>query len=276
MIAAGPEVEDLGDGLLDLLRVDGLGAEGLDEQAHGRGLADRVGHLDLDARGQSGGHGVLGDPADGVRGGAVDLRRVLAGESAAAVTGHAAVGVDDDLAAGRPASPIGPPMTKRPVGLVEQPHVRAVEAQLSELGGHDVPRARSTPSRFSRSMPSACWVEMTTVSRRTGWSPAYSMVTWVLPSGRRYGTVPSLRTADRRRESRCATRSAAASSPACHARVAEHQPLVARALLVDLVLSALDAVLERRSTPCAMSGDCAPMAMFTPHEWPSKPFADES
>src|SRR5205085_10910801 len=31
---------------------------------------------------------------------AVDLRRVLAGEGAAAVTGRAAVGVDDDLAAG--------------------------------------------------------------------------------------------------------------------------------------------------------------------------------
>jgi hypothetical protein len=31
----------------------------------------------------------------------------------------AAVGVDDDLAAGEAASPIGPPMTNRPVGLMK-------------------------------------------------------------------------------------------------------------------------------------------------------------
>ena len=44
-------------------------------------------------------------------------------------------------------------------------------------------------------MSAACWLETTTVSTRTGRSPSYSMVTWVLPSGRRYGMVPSLRTA---------------------------------------------------------------------------------
>ena len=31
-----------------------------------------------------------------------------------------------------------------------------------------------------------CWVEMTTVSTRTGWfCSSYSTVTWLLPSGRR-------------------------------------------------------------------------------------------
>ena len=38
---------------------------------------------------------------------------------------------------------------------------------------------------FSRSMPSACWVESTTVSSRTGVVPSYWTVTCVLPSGRR-------------------------------------------------------------------------------------------
>src|SRR5699024_3461473 len=47
--------------------------------------------------------GVLGDPARGVGGRAVHLRRVLAGEGAATVAGHAAVGVDDDLAPGETA-----------------------------------------------------------------------------------------------------------------------------------------------------------------------------
>ena len=62
--------------------------------------ADRVGDLNLAALGEAGGDDVLGDPARGVGGRAVDLRRVLAGEGAATVAGHAAVGVDDDLAAG--------------------------------------------------------------------------------------------------------------------------------------------------------------------------------
>jgi hypothetical protein len=53
-------------------------------------------------------------------------------------------------------------------------------------------------------MSGACWLDTTTVSSRTGVSPSYSIVTWVLPSGRRYGTVPERRTSDSRRASRCA------------------------------------------------------------------------
>ena len=62
--------------------------------------ADRVGDLDLAAVGQAGRDDVLGHVAGRVGGRAVDLARVLARERAAAVAGHAAVGVDDDLAAG--------------------------------------------------------------------------------------------------------------------------------------------------------------------------------
>ncbi len=73
-----------------------------DEDADRLGHADGVRHLHLAALRGAGGHDVLGDPARGVRRGAVDLARVLAAERAAAVTTHAAVGVDDDLAAGEP------------------------------------------------------------------------------------------------------------------------------------------------------------------------------
>ena len=44
---------------------------------------------------------------------------------------------------------------------------------------------------------SSCWVEMSTVCTRWGVAPPsflYSMVTWVLPSGRTQGQVPFLRT----------------------------------------------------------------------------------
>ena len=99
-MAAGRRSKTVLDGGVDLGRVDGLGAEGLDQDRDRVGHADGVGDLDLAAAGGAGGDHVLGDPAGGVGGRAVDLGRVLAGEGAAAVAGHAAVGVDDDLATG--------------------------------------------------------------------------------------------------------------------------------------------------------------------------------
>ena len=78
---------------------DLAGAVGLDHDRDGLRHADRVGHLHLRALGEPGGHDVLGDVARHVARRAVDLRRILAGEGAAAVRARAAVGVDDDLAA---------------------------------------------------------------------------------------------------------------------------------------------------------------------------------
>src|SRR5882757_4821105 len=77
---AWPQVEDRRDGLLDAGRVDGLAAEGLDEEADGSGLADRIGHLDLDALRQAGCDDVLRDPAHRVRGRTVHLGRIFARE----------------------------------------------------------------------------------------------------------------------------------------------------------------------------------------------------
>jgi hypothetical protein len=62
--------------------------------------ADRVRDLELAAVGETRRDDVLGRVARGVRRRAVDLRRVLAREGAAAVSRRAAVGVDDDLPAG--------------------------------------------------------------------------------------------------------------------------------------------------------------------------------
>src|SRR5690606_28807773 len=104
----GAEVEDLAHGGGDPVRGRLPGAEGLDVQAHRLGDADRVGDLHLAAVGEAGGDDVLGDPAHGVGAGAVDLAGVLAGEGAAAVAGHPAVGVDDDLADGQARIALGP------------------------------------------------------------------------------------------------------------------------------------------------------------------------
>src|SRR5690606_7611559 len=97
------QVEHLADQLDDQLLGDLVGAEGVDRDGGRLGHADGVGHLDLAAVGQAGGDDVLGHVAAGVGGRTVDLGRVLAGEGAAAVTGHAAIGVDDDLAPGQAA-----------------------------------------------------------------------------------------------------------------------------------------------------------------------------
>ena len=67
---------------------------------HRVGDADGVRNLHLGPGGEARGDDVLGDPAHRVGTGAVDLRRILAGECAAAVAGGTTVGVDDDLAAG--------------------------------------------------------------------------------------------------------------------------------------------------------------------------------
>ena len=55
------------------------------------------------------------------------------------------------------------------------------------------------------SISGACWVETTTVCTRTGVSPSYSTVTWLLPSGRSQGSSPLRRACERRRVILCAS-----------------------------------------------------------------------
>src|SRR5690606_17147902 len=80
-----------------------VGAKGVDRDRGRLGHADGVGDLDFATLGEAGSDDVLGHVTTGVGGRTVNLGRVLAGEGAAAVAGHAAVGVDDDLAAGQAA-----------------------------------------------------------------------------------------------------------------------------------------------------------------------------
>src|SRR6478672_9764415 len=101
------QAEQLRQDLLELLLVDLAGAVRVDEHRHRVGDADRVGDLDRALVGDAGRDDVLGEIARGVSGRAVDLGRILAGEGAAAVRGIAAIGVDDDLAAGEAAVAVG-------------------------------------------------------------------------------------------------------------------------------------------------------------------------
>ena len=91
--AAEEEVRDAG--LIDL-----AGAVGGDVDAHGAGKADGIGHLDFALVGEAGSDDVAGDVAGIVGRGTVDLGGILAAEGAAAVRADAAIGIDDDFAAG--------------------------------------------------------------------------------------------------------------------------------------------------------------------------------
>ena len=106
-------------------------------------LADGVGDLDLAAGGETRGDDVLRDPAHRVGGGTVDLGRVLAAEGAATVAGHAAVGVDDDLAAGQ-AGVAHRAADLEATGRVDQQAVAVgLQAELGELGlDHVLPDVR--------------------------------------------------------------------------------------------------------------------------------------
>ncbi len=99
-------------------------AERLDGDAERLGDADGVGDLDLEAVGQTGSDHVLGHPARGIGAAAVDLGRVFAAECATAVAGHAAVGVDDDLAAGQ-------------AGVAHRPADDEAAGRVDVVGGFD-------------------------------------------------------------------------------------------------------------------------------------------
>ncbi len=100
--ALGRQPDELRQHLLEPRRGDAvrLGAVQVDIERQRLGDADRIAELDRAAAGEARGDDVLGEVAADIGGRAVDLGRVLAGERAAAVRGRAAIGVDDDLAAG--------------------------------------------------------------------------------------------------------------------------------------------------------------------------------
>ncbi len=87
----------------------------------------------------------------------------------------------------RPVSPVsalGPPISNRPVGFTR---ILTWEASrsISLSTGSMTSAVMSGARRVSMSTSSRCWAEMTTVSTRTGFPSSYSIVTWLLPSGRR-------------------------------------------------------------------------------------------
>ena len=137
---------------------------------------------------------------------------------------------------------------------------------------------RSGRISVSRLTPSRCCVEIRTVDNLTGRPSTYSKVTWVFPSGRRYGMSPLLRTSVRRSARRCANQIGRGMRSGVSLQAYPNiipwspapWPLMMSSPLFPLRCSSL------MSTPCAMSGLCASSATTTPQVFPSKPYAASS
>ena len=172
MIAAGRRSNTSRIASMIVLVGQHAGAEGLDVEPDRRRLADRVGDLHLEPVGETGGDGVLRDPAHRVGGRAVDLRRVLAAERATAVTGGAAVGVDDDLAAGESGVALRAADLEA-AGRVDEACAASSHGEVELLEHRADARARSTSARSSSVETfGECWVDTTTVSIVRGVVPS--------------------------------------------------------------------------------------------------------
>lgn len=71
------KIENFGHGLGDLLFGEPAGTKRFHQNAHRAGDADRIGDLHLATIGDPGGNDIFGDPAGGVRAGAIDFRGIL-------------------------------------------------------------------------------------------------------------------------------------------------------------------------------------------------------
>src|SRR5262245_52954194 len=86
----------------------GAGAESIDKNGNRLRHADHVRQLNLTALRQLGRDDILGDVARHVGGAAIDLGWIFSGEGAAAMTAHAAVGINDDFPSGEPTVALRP------------------------------------------------------------------------------------------------------------------------------------------------------------------------
>jgi len=179
-----------------------------------------------------------------------------------------------------PASPIGPPTTNVPVGLTRRsnPATSSPSGPRSRPASTGATTCVATADRSASSLRSgSCCEDTTTVSRRTGRSASYSMVTCVLPSGRRPGTTPSWRTRARRSASRCASQTGSgmrlgvSSLAYPNMRPWSPAPWASRGSTSSAWVRASSEVL----TPTAMSGDCCPIERETPQDSPSNPMCEE-
>ncbi len=107
---------------------------------------------------------------------------------------------------------------------------------------------RSSRMSSGELIDSSCWVEIKISVTRTGRRSAYSTVTCVLPSGRRYGRVPSFRTSAKRSARRCARAIGNGNQlRRLVSGISEHETLVTRTDVLHGVLATVDSLGDVRA-----------------------------
>ncbi len=120
---------------------------------------------------------------------------------------------------------------------------------------------------------SLCWVDITIASILAGLPSLYSIVTWLLPSGRRYESVPFFLTSESLFVSLCAREIGIgiSSGVSLHAKpnIIPWSPAP-----VASISSSISPFLcsSASSTPIAISGDCSSIAVSTAQVSLSKPY----
>src|SRR6266508_6069354 len=174
----------------------------------------------------------------------------------------------------RPVSPVsafGPPISNRPVGLTRIRTPSASSSNSRSTGS--ITSARTSGARsVSTSTSSRCCALISTVSTRLAIVPSYAIVTWLLPSGRRYGITPALRTSASRLASRCAIAIGSGISSSVSRQA--YPNIIPWSPAPSASSSSSDPpsrCSSASSTPRAMSGDCSWIDVITPQVSPSIP-----
>jgi hypothetical protein len=122
----------------DLLIGDFTRSKSFDHDGCGFGDTDGIGDLYLTTIRQSGGNNILGDIAPYISSRTVDFGWILAGESATAMPGRAAIGINNDLASSEAAVTYRTTNDETPGGI-ENPVVLPAPLSMFEV----VPKFRT-------------------------------------------------------------------------------------------------------------------------------------
>src|SRR5207344_373008 len=171
----------------------------------------------------------------------------------------------------RPVSALGPPISNRPVGLMRM-RAPSASSSNSRSTGSITSERTSGASRVSTSTSSRCCALISTVSTRLAVVPSYAIVTWLLPSGRRYGITPALRTSASRLANRCAIAiGSGISSSVSRQAYPNIIPWSPAPRASSSWTEPPSRCSSAWSTPRAMSPDCSWIDVITPQVSPSIP-----
>ena len=185
---------------------------------------DGIGQFNFTTPGEAGRYNIFRDVPRRISCGTVHLCGILPGKSAAAMPPKPTVSIDNDLPAGQATVP-NRPADHKPPGRIDK--ILRLRIQRGPPGtGSATSRIKSADCRRGH-LRHAAWKNHRINS--FGRPSSYSTVTWVFPSGRRYGNVPSLpHCRQPALPDDAPEKLAEASAPASRYKHTKHHALIAR------------------------------------------------